>query len=66
MSNRIERYCPNPECFTWKLRGNRRFLCEVDEKAYLRIKCHSCNTWYVWDNGELEEVGTMVLEDVLE
>lgn len=65
MEERTERHCPNPNCPAWRVKGNRRFLCEIDANAYLRIRCHSCKTWYVWNNGELEEVGTMVLEDSL-
>jgi hypothetical protein len=63
--NETMRYCVNPDCPHLRIYGKPYCLGRSKLGCYYRAKCGSCKTRYVW-NGRavLEEIGTMVLEDV--
>ena len=61
----VDRYCPNPDCPSRQRFGKRRWLCATEEGAYTKVKCPKCKRYWVWQDEELVEAGTLVLEDML-
>lgn len=62
---RVDRFCPNPDCPHRRKFGEAKYIGSGQHGAYGRWHCRSCMQWWAWDGEVLVEVGTMVLEDKL-